>query len=82
VCLFLYKDFHCILINFVRITVFGTSAKYIQSLQDVKYKPKDNHSLNSLRIIFSTGSPLRPEGFDFIYKEVKNDILLGSITGG
>ncbi|CAJ0757534.1 17927_t:CDS:2 [Entrophospora sp. SA101] len=70
------------LVDELGITIFGTSAKYIQSLQDINYKPKDNHKLNSLRIIFSTGSPLKPESFDFIYKEVKDDILLGSITGG
>ncbi|CAG8493099.1 1411_t:CDS:2 [Diversispora eburnea] len=63
-----------------RLTIFGTSAKYIQSLQDVKYYPKKSHNLESLRIIFSTGSPLNPENFDFVYELIKKDILLGSIT--
>ncbi|RHZ67021.1 hypothetical protein Glove_303g139 [Diversispora epigaea] len=65
-----------------RLTIFGTSAKYIQSLQDVKYYPKGCHNLESLRIIFSTGSPLNPENFDFVYELIKKDVLLGSITGG
>ncbi|CAG8657940.1 2705_t:CDS:2, partial [Acaulospora morrowiae] len=65
-----------------RITIFGTSAKYIQSLQDVKYIPKECHNLESLRMIFSTGSPLSSESFDFVYNSIKKDVLLGSITGG
>ncbi|RGB37402.1 hypothetical protein C1646_694829 [Rhizophagus diaphanus] len=64
------------------ITIFGTSAKYIQSLEDVEYKPKRHHNLNKLRMILSTGSPLKPESFDFVYKEIKDDLVLGSITGG
>ncbi|KAG9283944.1 hypothetical protein G9A89_005451 [Geosiphon pyriformis] len=64
------------------ITIFGISAKYIQSLQDVKYKPKEHHNLGSIRTILSTASPLKPESFDFVYQSIKSDVLLGSITGG
>ena len=68
--------------HYFSITIFGTSAKYIQSLEDVGYKPKRHHNLSKLRMILSTGSPLKPESFDFVYKEIKNDLVLGSITGG
>ncbi|CAI2173799.1 10214_t:CDS:2 [Funneliformis geosporum] len=64
------------------ITIFGTSATYIKSLQDVEYRPKYRHELTKLRMILSTGSPLKPESFDFVYKEIKDDLVLGSITGG
>jgi acetoacetyl-CoA synthetase len=68
--------------TYFRITIFGTSAKYIQSLEDVGYKPSHHHNFNKLRMILSTGSPLKPESFDFVYKEIKNNLILGSITGG
>ena len=61
--------------------MFGVSAKYIQSLQDVEYIPKARHNLESIRVVLSTGSPLNPESFDFVYEAIKKDIVLGSITG-
>ncbi|KAJ2781670.1 hypothetical protein H4R18_002723 [Coemansia javaensis] len=64
------------------ITAFGTSAKYIQSLEDIDYRPKDRHSLATLRAIYSTASPLKPSSFDFVYHSIKSDVCLGSITGG
>ncbi|KAJ2829127.1 hypothetical protein IWW50_001023 [Coemansia erecta] len=64
------------------VTAFGTSAKYIQSLEDADYKPKDHHSLQTLRAIYSTASPLKPNNFDFVYQSIKNDVCLSSITGG
>ncbi|KAJ3066091.1 hypothetical protein HK102_007736, partial [Quaeritorhiza haematococci] len=64
------------------ITAFGTSAKYIQSLQEAGYKPRDNFSLSTLHSIYSTGSPLKPESFEYVYDSIKKDVLLGSITGG
>ncbi|KXS16134.1 acetoacetate-CoA ligase [Gonapodya prolifera JEL478] len=64
------------------ITVFGTSAKYLQSLQEVGAIPRESHSLASLHTILSTGSPLRPESYDFVYRDMKKDVLLGSISGG
>ncbi|TDL29505.1 acetoacyl-CoA synthetase [Rickenella mellea] len=63
------------------ITIFGTSAKYLDSLSQV-YKPLEHHKLSTLRHIYSTGSPLAPALFDFVYEHIHPDILLGSITGG
>jgi acetoacetyl-CoA synthetase len=65
----------------VKATVFGTSAKYIQSLQELKV-PVSKHDISKLHSIYSTGSPLKPESFDYVYKSIKKDVLLGSITGG
>ena len=70
------------LVDELGITIFGTSAKYIQSLQAAGVKPRDVAGLETLRMIFSTGSPLLPENFDFVYDNIKRDVLLGSITGG
>ncbi|KAI8836588.1 hypothetical protein BC829DRAFT_426224 [Chytridium lagenaria] len=70
------------LVDTLKITVFGTSAKYIASMQEMGIHPRKSHSLASLRHIYSTGSPLYPEQFDFVYSEIKEDVLLGSITGG
>jgi acetoacetyl-CoA synthetase len=64
------------------ITVFGTSAKYIQSLLDAKVFPGETQKLTTLRTLYSTGSPLSPECFEFVYDKIKKDVLLGSITGG
>ncbi|KAF9920104.1 hypothetical protein FBU30_010121 [Linnemannia zychae] len=64
------------------ITAFGTSAKYIQAIQDANYFPNQHHNLKHLHSIYSTGSPLKPESFDFVYEHIKQDLLLGSITGG
>ncbi|ORZ01228.1 acetoacetate-CoA ligase [Syncephalastrum racemosum] len=70
------------LVDELGITHFGTSAKYIQSLQDANVYPKDLCKLDTLKAIYSTGSPLKPESFDFCYEHIKDDIMLGSITGG
>ncbi|KAJ1908831.1 hypothetical protein IWQ60_011504 [Tieghemiomyces parasiticus] len=64
------------------VTMFGTSAKYLQSLQDAHYVPRACHDLSTLHSIYSTGSPLHPESFDYVYRDVKADLCLGSITGG
>ncbi|TFK91828.1 acetoacyl-CoA synthetase [Polyporus arcularius HHB13444] len=63
------------------ITIFGTSAKYIDQLAKV-YKPAEHHRLSTLRHIYSTGSPLAPHLFDFVYEHISPNVLLGSITGG
>ncbi|WVR07394.1 acetoacetate-CoA ligase [Kwoniella sp. DSM 27419] len=70
------------LIDELGITVFGTSAKWIEQI--CKHYPDvgKNHDLGTLRQILSTGSPLPPALFDFIYQHVKEDVLVGSITGG
>ena len=64
------------------ITVFGTSAKYISSLESAGIKPKQISSFPKLRTILSTGSPLVEENFDFVYGEWKEDVQLASISGG
>ncbi len=65
-----------------KITVFGTSAGYIAALMNAGVKPVKEYDLTSLRAILSTGSPLSVEGFEFIYREIKEDLQLSSISGG
>ena len=65
-----------------RMTHFGTSAKYIDALAKTDLIPKDHFDLSPLRAIFSTGSPLSAEGFDFVYQSIKPDVQLSSISGG
>src|SRR5918999_2026717 len=65
-----------------RITHFGTSAKFIDALAKRGLRPCDTHALAPLRMILSTGSPLAPEGFDYVYEAVKRDVCLASISGG
>jgi len=70
------------LVDELKITVFGTSAKYIATLAENDVKPMASCSLSSLHSIYSTGSPLSPESFDYVYRDIKTDVLLGSVTGG
>ena len=65
-----------------RLTVFGTSAKYLSSLEKSGFVPASAVDLTALRILLSTGSPLLPEGFDYVYRSVKSDLQLASISGG
>ncbi|TMH33208.1 MAG: acetoacetate--CoA ligase [Betaproteobacteria bacterium] len=65
-----------------RMTHFGTSAKFIDSLAKTGLKPMETHQLKKLRAVLSTGSPLLPEGFDYVYQNVKSDVCLSSISGG
>ena len=65
-----------------KITLFGTSAKYIDSLKKAGFEPRATHDLSSVRLITSTGSPLAPESFDFVYRSIKPDVHLASISGG
>jgi len=65
-----------------RITIFGTSAKYLAQLEKETYEPRRSVDLTSLRTLLSTGSPLLPDSFDFVYRAVKSDLLLASISGG
>jgi len=65
-----------------RITHFGTSAKFIDALAKRGLRPRDTHDLGSLRMILSTGSPLAPEGFEWIYEHVGEDTWLFSTSGG
>ncbi|MCE1181039.1 MAG: acetoacetate--CoA ligase [Rhodocyclales bacterium] len=65
-----------------RMTHFGTSAKFIDAAAKLGLTPGKTHDLAPLRAMFSTGSPLSPEGFDWVYREIRADILLASISGG
>ena len=64
------------------ITVFGTSAGYIEALKNAGVKPGTNYDLSCLKSVLSTGSPLSDENFEFIYTHVKEDLQLASISGG
>jgi acetoacetyl-CoA synthetase len=65
-----------------RMTVFGTSAKFIDSAAKAGLRPRLSHRLAAMKALLSTGSPLTPEGFDYVYSEVKRDLHLASISGG
>lgn len=70
------------LVDQENLTLLGTSAKFIDSARKSEINPKNSHSLKSLRTICSTGSPLSPDGFDWIYEKVSDDVHLASISGG
>jgi acetoacetyl-CoA synthetase len=65
-----------------RVTIFGTSAKYISALEKSSFVPAKEVDLSALRTVLSTGSPLLPDGFDYVYQSIKADVLLASISGG
>jgi acetoacetyl-CoA synthetase len=65
-----------------RCTFFGTSAKFIDACNKAELKPIETHDLSPLRTIASTGSPLLPESFDYVYRAIKHDVCLSSISGG
>jgi len=65
-----------------RMTHFGTSAKFIDECKKRGLKPIRTHGLDTVRMILSTGSPLMPEGFDYVYQSVRKDVCLASIAGG
>ena len=64
------------------ISVFGTSAKYLAALEKIGVKPGATHQLPALKAILSTGSPLAHESFDYVYRDIKSDLCLSSISGG
>ena len=64
------------------IEIFGTSAKYIDAVKKAGLAPAETHDLSKLKAILSTGSPLVPESFDFVYESIKRDLCLSSISGG
>ncbi|KAM9743134.1 acetoacetyl-CoA synthetase [Menidia menidia] len=64
------------------ITIFGTGAKWLSVLQERNLKPSETHNLQSLHTILSTGSPLKPLSYDYVYRCIKSNVLLGSISGG
>jgi len=65
-----------------KMTVFGTSAKFIDAVNKAGLRPRETHDLSPLRAMLSTGSPLVPESFDFVYRDIKADLQLSSISGG
>jgi len=65
-----------------KITVFGTSARYLTAIEQAGIKPREKYDLSSLRAVISTGSPLPVEGFEYVYGDIKPDVHLASISGG
>ncbi len=65
-----------------RMTIFGTSAKYLALVEKEGVRPRQSHDLSALRAMLSTGSPLAPESYDFVYRQIKDDLCLSSISGG
>ena len=65
-----------------RITHFGTSPKFLDTVRKADYLPGDKHSFDALRVIMSTGSPLSVELFKWVYQNVKGDVQLSSMSGG
>jgi acetoacetyl-CoA synthetase len=64
------------------MTHFGTSAKFIDAIAKIDLRPRETHRLERLRAMLSTGSPLVAEGFDYVYRSIKSDVCLSSISGG
>ena len=74
-----------VLFDFVseeKMNIFGTSAKFIDAANKAGIHPKETHDLTDLRSVLSTGSPLMPESFDYVYQSIKQDVCLSSISGG
>jgi acetoacetyl-CoA synthetase len=65
-----------------KITLFGTAAKYIDAIAKLGLAPNTTHKLPHLKALLSTGSPLAPESFDYVYRDIKHDLHLASISGG
>ena len=65
-----------------RVTHFGVSAKYLDAIAKLKVKPVATHRLDAMRMLLSTGSALSPEGFEYVYRDIKSDLCLASISGG
>lgn len=70
------------LIDAESISIFGTSAKFIAALEKAGAKPRATHKLSRLKAILSTGSPLAHESFEYVYRDIKADLCLSSISGG
>jgi acetoacetyl-CoA synthetase len=70
------------LIQDEQVTIFGTSASYLNYLKSQSFKPREKFDLSSLRVISQTGSPLSAEGFEYVYQDIKKDLHFDSISGG
>ena len=66
----------------IDLTIFGTSAKYIDAMKKAGLRPQEKFDLSALRTIASTGSVLAPESFDYVYQSIKQDVCLASVSGG
>jgi acetoacetyl-CoA synthetase len=65
-----------------KVSIFGTSAKYLSSIEKAGVKPAEEFHLGNLRSLLSTGSPLSVESFEYVYRDIKEDLVLSSISGG
>lgn len=70
------------LVDAAQVTLLGISAKFIDAIKKEGYRPNETHDLSSVRTLCSTGSPLVPEGFEYIYDHIKADLHLQSMSGG
>jgi len=79
-----YPDWHAMwnMVDEEKLTILGCSATYLNSLRGSHVKPREAHDLSSLREISQTGSPLSAEGFEWVYREIKEDLHFNSISGG
>lgn len=69
------------LIDQERISVFGTSPKFLATLEKAGLQPRLSHDLGSLKGLISTGSPLSPQSYDYVYREIKQELCLSSMSG-
>jgi len=70
------------IIDEIGVTILGTSPKGLQTMEEMGLIPKNTHKLQTLHTILSTGSPLTPKSYEYVYNKIKSDLLLGSISGG
>ncbi|XP_053545275.1 acetoacetyl-CoA synthetase-like [Bombina bombina] len=70
------------LVDRLGITIMGTGAKWLAVLEEKNLKPSETNSLKTLHTILSTGSPLKPQSYEYVYNSIKKNVLLGSISGG
>jgi len=65
-----------------QVSIFGTSAKYLAAIEKAGVKPRESYDLTPLKAVLSTGSPLSVESFEYVYRDIKEDLVLSSISGG
>ncbi len=65
-----------------RVTIFGTSPKFLSAAEKAGLEPARTHDLSRMRTLLSTGSPLGDGGFDYVYAKIKSDVRLSSMSGG
>ncbi|XP_051017383.1 acetoacetyl-CoA synthetase [Acomys russatus] len=70
------------LVDRIGITILGTGAKWLSVLEEKDMKPVETHNLHTLHTILSTGSPLKAQSYEYVYRYIKSSVLLGSISGG